>query len=68
MQHVPEVLETFNRLQWIQVFLQIKMNKENEITQVNKNCDNSDNNHATKILLRKNKLNRKKYKLNINKR
>ena len=38
MQHVPEVLETFNRLQWIQVFLQIKMNEENEITQVNKNC------------------------------
>ena len=31
MQHVPEVLETFNRLQWIQVFLQIKMNEENEI-------------------------------------
>ena len=55
MQHVPEVLETFNRLQWIQVFLQIKMNKENEITQVNKNCDNPDNNHATKILQRKNK-------------
>ena len=55
MQHVPEVLETFNRLQWIQVFLQIKMNEENEITQVNKNCDNPDNNHASKILSRKNK-------------
>ena len=56
MQHVPEVLETVNRLQWIQVFLQIKMNEENEITQVNKNCDNPDNNHATNTAQAKSKI------------